>query len=711
MSMNDSFSSKPLETTSAKHKTDKVKGGRPRMPIWNDFIEGEDDRHRHFGAICAYWTREKAHLALHCKGLVPDNIRRRWLIEVAKRGEKGDLLYNFIITTPNCHEYLYALADYSREHQTGNFIANKISDIIKKIGPHRFAAIVMDNGSNVHIAREIIHNNYSQTLNIHCVAHALNLLTADLDTISSMNIKGGLLETYCETCWVSIYDTTNSIVHVRPAIDKILEEKLDIFTNQEVFKIVCDEDDIFYTSCKRISLIFEPIKRVINLLESCIASLADCFMEIVQIAIALKKIPASSNFRTLAIVVFNFRYHQHDIFPYILTYFLHSNYRNQGLKKGKFLEICELAAELMSQLIKYKAKAGPWKLEYSSNLTPSLWWDAIEDEHTDLQKLAKTIMAQLYSYYISNVEKESKLHDDFMEIELYNSALNETIFAEIDNLEPNKYEEEDEMNTVDLATNDITMALQDLVDLSDLIFGADNTHEEPILTDEETSMEFNTSTKITKMQAQQEMHAQQKMQAQQETQSQREMQIYKMLVRSQNNESTSPLEILTEFLEEVVNILKPFEEITRHFSGSKYPTMNFIYPYVRMLKNKYFPLIGNDESVEDWIALIYGSSSESSDNDKSVSSGDEGNIPLAGNRKQWQYSHRSVYRQGRGQGHKRSKHKRRAKCTIELEDTNTINISNEAGLKTSMLDLQVLKLLPFATNNKRKNTEAQLHEE
>ncbi|CAG8838630.1 6572_t:CDS:2, partial [Gigaspora margarita] len=168
---------------------------------------------------------------------------------------RGDSLYNFIITTPNCHEYLYALANYLGEHQTGNFIANKISDIIKKI--------------------EIIHNNYSQILNIRCIAHALNLLIANLvktilikeilkqaniliaffqksylasrllrDTISLMNIKSELLETYSKTYWVSIYDTTNSIVRVRPAIDKILEEKLDIFTNQE------------------------PIKRVINLLES-----------------------------------------------------------------------------------------------------------------------------------------------------------------------------------------------------------------------------------------------------------------------------------------------------------------------------------------------------------------------------------------------------------------------------------------------------------
>ncbi|CAG8798054.1 956_t:CDS:2, partial [Gigaspora margarita] len=92
--------------------------------------------------------------------------------------------------------------------------------------------------------------------------------------------------------------------------------------------------------------------------------------------------------------------------------------------------------------------------------------------------------------------------------------------------------------------------------------------------------------------------------------------------------------------------------------------------------NKYSPLIENDESVKNWIALIYGSLSESSDNYKSVSSRDK------------------------------------AKCTIELEDTNTIKylpsmsykellkkgISDKAGLKASMLDPLVLKLLPFATN-------------
>ncbi|CAG8816965.1 13567_t:CDS:2, partial [Gigaspora rosea] len=125
------------------------------------------------------------------------------------------------------------------------------------------------------------------------------------DTISSMNIRGGSLETYCETRWVSIYDTTNSIIRVRPAIDKILEEQPEIFTNIEVFGIASDENDIFYTSCKRIALIFEPIKRVITLLES----------RIMQLAAAFRRIPSSNNFRSLAIVAFNRRYQQFDISP------------------------------------------------------------------------------------------------------------------------------------------------------------------------------------------------------------------------------------------------------------------------------------------------------------------------------------------------------------------------------------------------------------
>ncbi|CAG8855908.1 14155_t:CDS:1, partial [Gigaspora margarita] len=154
-------------------------------------------------------------------------------------------------------------------------------------------------------------------------------------------------------------------------------------------------------------LIFEPIKQVITLLESHIASLADCFLGIVYLASAFRRIPISNNFHFLAIIAFNRRYQEFDISPYVLTYFLHSNYRSHGLQKGKFCEICKLAVnyykglhhsekecrELVNQLIKYKANITSWDLEYSPNLIPPLWWGVIENEYMHLQELAKTIFA------------------------------------------------------------------------------------------------------------------------------------------------------------------------------------------------------------------------------------------------------------------------------------------------------------------------------
>ncbi|CAG8606577.1 6738_t:CDS:2 [Dentiscutata erythropus] len=92
----------------------------------------------------------------------------------------------------------------------------------------------------------------------------------------------------------------------------------------------------------------------------------------------------------------------------------------------------------------------------------------------------------------------------------------------------------------------------------------------------------------------------------------------------------------------MVKILKPFEEITRHVCSAKYPTINFVYPYVRMLKNKYAPIAEKDKSIESWLDLIYRPSSdfeEIANSDTSVSSDDEADIPSAGSKKQWQYTH------------------------------------------------------------------------
>ncbi|CAG8786045.1 10336_t:CDS:2, partial [Gigaspora margarita] len=237
-----------ITNSSVKCKAEKDKDSRPKMLIWDDYNEGKDDS---MGIL------EQSVIIVTRPGYTPpykDTLSGSMLDTLnGWTSPKGNSVYNYIITTPSYREYLYTIEDYSEDRQTENLIANKISDIIEKIGSHHFVAVVMDNGSNIHVAQQSINHNYSHILSVRCIAHALNLLSADLvkntsikeilkqanmlvsfiqksylasqvlqDTISSMNIRDRSLETYCETRWASIYDMANSIIHVRPAIDKSL---------------------------------------------------------------------------------------------------------------------------------------------------------------------------------------------------------------------------------------------------------------------------------------------------------------------------------------------------------------------------------------------------------------------------------------------------------------------------------------------------------
>ncbi|CAG8718878.1 23909_t:CDS:2 [Gigaspora margarita] len=120
------------------------------------------------------------------------------------------------------------------EHLTlSNFITSEIEDIIKQIGPQKFAAIITDSAAN-----------------LKCIAHAINLITTDLSKIheikifidqcgkiikhfnksphklallrqglSSMKIRSEGLGSWCQTRWGSLYDTTNSVLLARPVFD------------------------------------------------------------------------------------------------------------------------------------------------------------------------------------------------------------------------------------------------------------------------------------------------------------------------------------------------------------------------------------------------------------------------------------------------------------------------------------------------------------
>ena len=82
--------------------------------------------------------------------------------------------------------------------------------------------------------------------------------------------------------------------------------------------------------------------------------------------------------------------------------------------------------------------------------------------------------------------------------------------------------------------------------------------------------------------------------------------------------------------------LEPFETITRKISGAKYPTLSLVVPYMYLLKNNFAPNEEENETLDTYLSLIYGSNGEEEDSD--VASDDE-YIPSGGTRQYWQHSH------------------------------------------------------------------------
>ncbi len=73
--------------------------------------------------------------------------------------------------------------------------------------------------------------------------------------------------------------------------------------------------------------------------------------------------------------------------------------------------------------------------------------------------------------------------------------------------------------------------------------------------------------------------------------------------------------------------------MTQCLCGAEYPTLNLIYPYMKLLKKR-FTLIGN-KTVNTYINLIYGEKYKENNYDKI-----DDDIPAAGTRYHWQYAHR-----------------------------------------------------------------------
>ncbi|PKB96689.1 hypothetical protein RhiirA5_385174 [Rhizophagus irregularis] len=153
-----------------------------------------------------------------------------------------------------------------------------------------------------------------------------------------------------------------------------------LITNSHVSLLIQDEE--FFVNCHHIRSIWAPIKECINILKSKSATLADCFMQMIKLAIAIFRLPSSNPYKVSAIQIFNRRYLEFQHPAYLLCYFLHPYYRGLSLNGEGFrnaaitattlwqnLEYSEQECkELLTQFQKYDQKLKPYDLSYEKNM-------------------------------------------------------------------------------------------------------------------------------------------------------------------------------------------------------------------------------------------------------------------------------------------------------------------------------------------------------
>jgi hypothetical protein len=158
-------------------------------------------------------------------------------------------------------------------------------------------------------------------------------------------------------------------------------------------------------------------------LESKSADLADCFIQMIKLAVAINRIPLTNPFKADTIKIFNRRYLEFQHPAYQMAYFMHPYYRGNtnfysicydkltnislyigsSLKDSGFRDVAltsirlwqslghseESSKELISQLRRFEGRLAPFDLPYTIGIdTPSIWWGSIRQKPRRLAELA-----------------------------------------------------------------------------------------------------------------------------------------------------------------------------------------------------------------------------------------------------------------------------------------------------------------------------------
>ncbi|GES90541.1 ribonuclease H-like domain-containing protein [Rhizophagus clarus] len=409
-------------------------------------------------------------------------------------------IWNFTILTPTNKEYIYQLLDLSSNSHTGEFIAEKIEDILIRVGAEKFSAIVSDNGSNVRKARGIIQSKHPYIEDVRCISHCVNLISCDIvkhpfaenllkkinilanffrnnamagaklrELIKSMNVKGGGIVPFCKTRWTTAFQSISDIIRLKAVLEELASTNYsNILSNEKIKPIIRSWN--FFNDLKVLAFILKPLCDTILLLERSSANLSDCYLGMACIAASMKKLPRTFNqeFKNHCISMINKRLEEFDDDNYLLAFFLHPRFRT-CLKYGVWQRIVIIAGKvaknagmnlecsriLCSQLLMYKNNERPFNQPYSNGIDdPIKWWTSMELEPPYLQSLALRRLqlgverlesiAKIISYYRSNAHSEFRFYGKGTKkesLKLSDSEINAIVNDSLAELEP---EEEDD---------------------------------------------------------------------------------------------------------------------------------------------------------------------------------------------------------------------------------------------------------------------------
>ncbi|CAJ0840680.1 5847_t:CDS:2, partial [Entrophospora sp. SA101] len=134
----------------------------------------------------------------------------------------------------------------------------------------------------------------------------------------------------------------------------------------------------FFHDVGLVTSVLLPLQKAILNLEGTNVNLADCFIQLVKLAVNINKISPEHGlieFRNHCIKVINNRWESFEIHPYLLAYFLHPLYH---------------VAELIGQMANFKCSEGVFSIQYSSSYTrPRTWWQVIDDSNEYLNYESK----------------------------------------------------------------------------------------------------------------------------------------------------------------------------------------------------------------------------------------------------------------------------------------------------------------------------------